>query len=88
MNIINYNFIKSYKNNIFNQQIYKILKKKKKEIQNKQLKWIIWLKKEVLKILTGVKRTNGQINQINNNLETIKEDINQLDSFYKTEQKQ
>lgn len=36
---------------------------------------------DVLTVTTGVEQANNQINQVNNNLETVKEETNQLDPF-------
>ena len=36
---------------------------------------------EVLTVTTGVQQADNQINQINNNLEPVKEEIQQLDPF-------
>ncbi len=43
---------------------------------------------EVLTVTTGVQQADNQINQINNNLEPVKEEIQQLDPFAAAEQAQ
>ena len=43
---------------------------------------------EVLTVTTGVQQADNEINQINNNLEPVKEEIQQLDPFAAAEQAQ